>query len=54
MTPRFDYGRFMTTDNDLSNVIEGAKKDRQGNLYDGFMTKDNAFANGSEGQNRNK
>ena len=30
MTPRFDYGRFMTTDNDLSNVIEGAKRTGKG------------------------
>ena len=44
----------MTVYNDLSNEIERAKKDRQGNLYDGFVTKDNNFANGSEGQNRNK
>ena len=44
----------MTVYNDLFNEIEGAKKDGQGNSYDGFVTKDNAFANGSEGQNRNK
>ena len=44
----------MTVYNDLSNEIEGAKKDEQEKKYDGFMTKDDAFANGSEGQNRNK
>lgn len=30
MTPRLDYGRFMTTDNDLFNVIEGAKRTGKG------------------------
>ena len=30
MIPWLNYGKFMTADNDLSNVIEGAKRTDKG------------------------